>query len=125
MALRVLICLAMGAMAIPARAGDAPPVELVMFEQTYCEWCERWDEEIGVVYHKTAEGETAPLRRVDIHDERPEDLEDIRGIAFTPTFVLVEEGRELGRIAGYPGEDFFWPMLGKLLEKRATPQAPD
>jgi hypothetical protein len=30
--------------------------------------------------------------------------------------VLVDEGRELGRIEGYAGEEFFWFLLAKLLE---------
>ena len=34
---------------------------------------------------------------------------------FTPTFVLVREGRELARIEGYPGEDFFWGLLAAML----------
>lgn len=108
--------------ALPVLAGDG--VELVMFDQTHCEWCARWDDEIGVVYARTDEGKVAPLRRVDIHDDRPEDLSAIKGVVFTPTFVLVEDGEERGRIAGYPGEDFFWPMLGKLLEDIAAPTPP-
>ena len=92
--------------------------ELVMFEQDYCEWCERWNKEIGVVYAKTEEGRKAPLRRVDIHDRRPADLKKIKGIVYTPTFVLLDEGgEEIGRILGYPGEDFFWSMLDELLQK--------
>jgi hypothetical protein len=38
---------------------------------------------------------------------------------FTPTFVLVEDGTEAGRIEGYPGEDFFWPLLAKLIAQAA------
>ena len=34
---------------------------------------------------------------------------------FTPTFILVADGREAGRIEGYPGEDFFWGLLAKML----------
>lgn len=108
-----------------AFAGERGTVELVMFDQPYCEWCEQWEEDIGVVYEKTAEGRAAPLRRVSIRDDRPETLESIRGIVFTPTFVLVEDGKELGRISGYPGEDFFWPMLAQLLEKHAIQPAND
>lgn len=104
---------------LSVHAGETVRAELIMFDQTHCEWCERWEEEIGVVYSKTAEGQAAPVRRIDIHDKRPESLEQIRGVVFTPTFVLIEDGKEIGRIAGYPGEDFFWPMLGQLLEKRA------
>jgi hypothetical protein len=38
-------------------------------------------------------------------------------VSFSPTFVLVEQGREIGRITGYPGADFFWGMLAELIQK--------
>lgn len=100
-----------------ATANPVSAAELVMFESPICEWCEQWDEELSGIYPKTAEGKRAPLRRVNIYDTRPDDLEDVKGISFTPTFVLWDEGREIGRIVGYPGEDFFWGLLGELIEE--------
>lgn len=88
-----------------------------MVEEAGCPWCARWNEEIGPVYGLTEEGRRAPLRRVDIHGDWPEGMERPEGLAFTPTFVLVEDGREVGRITGYPGEDFFWPLLQRLMER--------
>ena len=35
-------------------------------------------------------------------------------IRYTPTFVLARDGREVGRIEGYPGDSFFWALLDKL-----------
>ncbi len=90
--------------------------QLIMVEQNACEWCQVWNEEVGVVYSKTPEGKIAPLRRVDIHDPLPKDLSFISHLRFTPTFILVHKGKEFGRINGYPGEDFFWGMLVKLFE---------
>ncbi len=77
----------------------------------------RWDDEIGGIYPKTAEAKRAPLRRVDIDEPWPEDLSDIRPDAFTPTFVLVSEGREIDRMRGYAGDEFFWFLLAEMLEK--------
>ena len=91
--------------------------ELVMFESPVCEYCEMWDEEVGVIYDKTTEARLASLRRVDIYDDRPADLEDLGPVLYTPTFVLVEGGREIGRILGYPGEEFFWGLLNGFLAK--------
>ncbi|MGI9464138.1 MAG: transcriptional regulator [Aestuariivirgaceae bacterium] len=91
--------------------------ELVMVEQHACEWCEAWNEDVGVVYDKTMEGKSAPLRRIDIHDPLPGDLQFITGLVYTPTFVLVDGGKEIGRIRGYPGEDFFWGLLQQLVAK--------
>ncbi len=108
----VLLLVAFFAMATPVRAA-----ELVMFESDTCEWCEIWHEEIGVVYAKTSEGRILPLRRVDVDDDRPADLAHVRRVVYTPTFVVINGGREVGRILGYPGEDFFWPMLGKIIDR--------
>lgn len=38
-----------------------------------------------------------------------------------PLFVLVNSGREIGRIRGYPGEDNFWGLLGVLIKKLNEP----
>ncbi len=99
-----------------ARAG-----ELVMFEQAYCDWCEAWDAEVGRIYARTDEGKLLPLRRVDIHEKRPADLAVIGRVRFTPTFVVMEGGREIGRIQGYPGEDSFYGLLGEIIAKLANP----
>ena len=91
-------------------------LELVMVEQDGCVWCERWDTEIAPAYPKTDEGQIAPLRRVDLHAPIPEDLTFESTPRLTPTFILVEDGEERARLEGYPGEDFFWPMLSAMIE---------
>ena len=88
-----------------------------MFEQDACEWCEEWHDTIAPIYPLSQEGKIAPLRRVDIFDPIPADIAHIPRGGFTPTFVLIDEGREIGRIRGYPGEDFFWGLLGQLIMK--------
>ncbi|AZV77012.1 hypothetical protein EBB79_03280 [Parasedimentitalea marina] len=88
---------------------------LVMVEEKGCVWCARWNDEIAHIYPKTTEGKTAPLRRMDIHAARPDDLTFSRSLNFTPTFVLMVDGQEASRIEGYPGEDFFWGLLGQML----------
>ncbi len=96
-------------------------MELLMFEEVGCVWCARWNAEVSTEYPITPEGLAAPLRRLDIHDPLPEDLTLTSRPRFTPTFVLVEDGAELSRIEGYPGEDFFWGLLARMID-RATPQ---
>ncbi|KAF0675276.1 thioredoxin family protein [Profundibacterium mesophilum] len=90
-------------------------LELVMVEQAGCPWCARWNADIGPIYPKSEEGAAAPLRRIDIGD-LPGGLELDGKVVFTPTFLLVDDGRELGRIEGYPGEEFFWGLLMRLIE---------
>lgn len=105
----------LGLMLFAAQAAMA--AQLVMVEEAHCHWCARWNEEIGGIYDKTDEGKRAPLRRVEISDPLPDDITFTSRASFTPTFVLIEDGQEIGRIEGYPGEHFFWPLLGQLLEK--------
>ena len=101
-------------------ATAAPPVqaaELIMMEQAGCAWCIRWHKEIGTVYPKTDEARIAPLRTVDIHKPLPEDLSFLTVERFTPTFVLVDDGTEIGRMRGYAGDEFFWYLLDELIAK--------
>jgi len=88
---------------------------LVMVEEKGCVWCAQWNDEIAHIYPKTTEGKAAPLRRMDIHAARPDDLTFSQSLNFTPTFVLMVDGQEVSRIEGYPGEDFFWGLLGQML----------
>ena len=94
--------------------------ELIMIEEPGCPWCRAWNEQIGIAYPKTEEGKRAPLRRVDLTEPWPEDLKDIRPERVTPTFILVDGGREIARLRGYPGENFFWPLLDEMLDKLDT-----
>jgi hypothetical protein len=91
--------------------------ELIMFHDVHCVWCARFDAEIGPIYAKTKEGQRAPLRRVDAAKAIPPELGFIEAERLTPVFVLIDNGREIGRIRGYPGEDHFWGLLGTLLAK--------
>ena len=102
--------------ALPARAA-----ELIMFEQTGCVWCAVFDRDIAPVYGKTEEGRRAPLRRLESGRPLPGDLAFIQAERLTPLFVLVDKGREIGRIRGYPGDDNFWGLLGALLKTLDTP----
>ena len=122
--LRLGQLLAVGLCFLAYTAPPAKSAELVMFEAPLCEWCEVWDDEVGVVYHKTSEGRRAPLRRIALHEPRPADLATIAGVRYSPTFVLVDQGREVGRIVGYPGEDHFWGLLQLLLDDLPQPSGP-
>lgn len=122
--MRNLISLLFGAAVASGVAGVALSAELVMVEQAGCHWCAQWNEEIAPIYPNTEEARRAPLRRVDLRD-LPDDIAFTTPPVFTPTFVLVEEGRELGRIEGYPGAHFFWPLLEALLDRHPDATEPD
>ncbi len=109
---RLVLVLAMTAFAAPAYAA-----ELLMFRQAGCAWCAHWDRTIGPIYPKTDIGKKFTLRHVDLYGSR-KDWPQLRvAVRFTPTFVLVDQGRELGRIEGFAGEHFFWAQLERLAEQ--------
>lgn len=109
--LALLLCLAG---IVPAQGLAA---ELLMLEQPGCPWCKRFNEEIAPGYANTQEGKIAPLRRVDITEDWPKDLAGIRKERLTPTFVLIDNGEEIDRLRGYPGDNFFYSMIGEMLAK--------
>lgn len=91
--------------------------ELLMFESHGCPWCLMWHREIGPIYPKTPESKIAPLRRIMLSKEMPLDISLSAPVVATPTFVLVEDGKEIGRLTGYKDEASFWGLLGVLLQK--------
>ena len=101
--------------------------ELVMFERRGCPYCARWNAEVAPAYVKTKEGQRAPLRRYDIDQGQPKDIALKTPVIYTPTFVLVEDGREAGRITGYIDNGMFWGTLTQLIGKldvAAPPEQP-
>ncbi len=112
-ALVALLALGPAEPGIAAQRGRGD-VYLLMVEDPNCPHCLRWNREVGVTYDKTPEGRMAPLVRRRIGDAG---LDGFSRVAYTPTFILVKSGREVGRIVGYPGADFFWQLLDALLGK--------
>lgn len=101
--------------AAPALAGD---LQLLMFEREGCIYCQRWNEQVGPAYPNTPEGVAAPLRRIDVKQALPAGISLTgRHPVLTPTFVLTDDGTEVGRLEGYAGDEFFWFLLDGLLEK--------
>lgn len=98
-------------------AGPLAAAELVYVREAGCPYCRMWDERIGPIYGKTAEGRQAPLREIEKRGVALAELHLARPIRYTPTFVLVADNVEVGRIEGYPGEEFFFPRLARLLDE--------
>jgi len=102
--------------AMPFLSGNLMAAELIMVEQQGCYYCLEWKDQLGHIYPKTPEGKFAPLKTIDITE-----VDKIKGlqsdVIFTPTFVLMENDKELGRLEGYSSEDFFWELLEVILKE--------
>ena len=108
---------------VPTLSENLMAAELIMVEQQGCYYCEEWKDQLGHIYPKTPEGKYAPLKTFDITE-----VDGIKGlerdVIFTPTFILMEKNKELGRLEGYSSEDFFWELLEVILEKETEYTAP-
>jgi hypothetical protein len=105
---------------------ETMPAALLMVDDAGCVYCRKWDREVAPGYENSDEGRAAPLVRRPI---RSADVTRYPGVRYTPTFLLLVEGREIGRIIGYPGPDLFWGEFNALFAKsglKATPhKAPE
>jgi hypothetical protein len=100
---------------------EAGAAELLMYRRAGCSWCAAWDREVGPIYPRTELGRLLPLRHIDLAESPQPAIGLVRPVRYTPTFVMVEDGREIGRIEGYPGEAFFWGLLEKLARELPHP----
>jgi hypothetical protein len=97
----------------------APPIDLatapavlVMIGDPGCPYCARFEREVAPGYRASEDGKFAPLIRRDRHDA---DIAFIPRVVYSPTFIMLVRGREVGRIVGYGGSDIFWMQVAGLL----------
>jgi thioredoxin-related protein len=101
------------ALIVAATAGQA--AELVMIDLKSCSYCAKFRHDVAPTYNATDAGQRAPLRIVSPLKKWPSDLAGVKPAPFTPVFILVENGREVGRFAGYTNPHAFWAKLNPLL----------
>lgn len=107
-----------------AAAAPLAAAELIYVREAGCPYCRMWDERIGPIYGKTDEGKALPLREIEKRSAALDAIKLKRPIRYTPTFVLVNDNVELGRIEGYPGEEFFFARLARLIEETRPARQP-
>jgi hypothetical protein len=98
----------------------AAAAQLIVVEDNRCEPCIRFERSVGNYYDSTPQGRKAPLRRVNIAAKVPGDLANITiqgSIRGTPTFVLIDSGREIGMFDGFPSSEIFWQRIDGLLQQ--------
>mgnify|MGYP001295656339 CR=1 FL=1 len=88
--------------------------QLVMITSSHCPWCEAFEDDVGKSYERTDEALVYPLRRHDFYVAMPDDLAHLTPATMTPTFIVVRDGAEVGRIIGYPGAELFWWRISEF-----------
>ncbi|MEX0956603.1 MAG: transcriptional regulator [Rhizobiaceae bacterium] len=97
---------------------SAVAAELVYVELKSCAYCMRFNRQMAHAYQTSETGRQIPLRPVNLMQRWPADLKNVDRPPYTPVFILVEDGRELGRFNGYTGPSQFNRELKRLLNKQ-------
>lgn len=111
----IRIALALCLVLLPAAV--ALSAELVFVEIRSCVHCIRFNKQMAGPYQASETGQKVPLRRVDLMQRWPADLKAVDRPPYTPVFILVEDGKELGRFNGYVNARQFNRELKRLMDK--------
>lgn len=107
----VLIAVSLLVSATTVSAEQQTPLELVLVTSDHCPFCKAWERDVGGIYGNTPYARHARLRRVDIGDVDSALPELSANVFGTPTFLVLENNTEIGRIEGYQSSDlFFWAL---------------
>lgn len=92
-------------------AEQARSLELVFITSEHCPFCKAWERDVGQIYDSTPYALKARLRRVDLGDVDSALPAGAVKVFGTPTFLIVENNTEIGRIEGYQSSEmFFWAL---------------
>ncbi len=89
--------------------------ELLVVEIDNCIYCGLFRREVALVYKSSVRARAVPMRFVNINAPDVDRLILEFPIDSVPTVLVVENGREVGRIAGYVGPEIFFHSLQLLL----------
>jgi thioredoxin-related protein len=98
-------------------ASRPPAMELVVFEHSDCSYCEVFRDRIAPQYRQSTSGAQAPLRFIDISRTGAEVAALKAPISMVPTAVVLKDGREVDRIAGYWAPDNFFKMVAFIIDQ--------
>ena len=101
-----------------ASAG-ARAMDLIMFEGPSCGTCKLFKREVLPIYAASPAGKVFPLWVVEMGSKLSFRIN--QPVTFTPTFVWVDNGVEVGRFSGYFGKAQFFNIVNKAADAHNHP----
>jgi thioredoxin-related protein len=89
--------------------------ELVYVDRSGCPWCHRFEQETMGPYQLSELGREAPLKRHSLDNGQPPFRGLDEPVRFTPTFILLKDGKEAARIIGYRDNATFFGLMERHL----------
>ena len=100
----------------------ASAAELFMIHNPFCPYCQAFMNDVAPEYNETKHG--LPLIIIDVTiDKNAEWLEreiragNIYNVRGTPTFIIYDDGKEIGRVEGYGGKEWFYEKLDEAVKE--------
>jgi thioredoxin-like negative regulator of GroEL len=97
---------------------NAQPLTVVYFWGPQCPNCEVFARHLPAIL-KTMEKDPIQLIKVNAYEHT--ELATRFGLYGIPTFLVVRQGRVVGRMTSFTSEEFFVTVLREQLEKGVTP----
>lgn len=112
------VALASGGQAAPDRVGDASrqsAFEIVVVEAQGCLYCPVLRRDVLPAYEMTPRARSVPMRFADIGAVEAGALSLAGSVNSVPTVLVLKDGKEIGRLAGYAGRENFLRSIDGLL----------
>jgi thioredoxin-related protein len=90
-------------------------LQLVVMEAEGCIYCTVFRRDVLPSYEESERGKDMPVRFIDVNDVAKAGIELSQPIDILPTFVVVKDNHEVGRIPGYVGPEDFFHSINYLL----------
>ena len=111
--------------ALDPEARDGSPMLIYVYSPE-CGACRQFDGEVGAIYPKTNESLALPMERVLIDDWQAKRHKLVEcasaAVIGTPTFLQIQNCRELDRITGYSDEELFWLGHRRMMNRIESEQ---
>jgi thioredoxin-related protein len=89
--------------------------ELVVMEAPGCTYCTLFRRDVLPSYEASPRAKDMPIRFVDVNDEAAEGLGLQSPVDIVPTFLVLKNNKEVGRIPGYTGPEYFFHTINYLI----------
>jgi thioredoxin-related protein len=101
---------------IDAPITNSSGLEIVVMEAPGCIYCDVFRRDILPSYQASEHGRLVPVRFVDINDDAAANALALdTPINIVPTFLVIKNNKEVGRIPGYTGPEDFFHSINFLL----------
>ena len=99
-------------------AADPPKAgafQLVVMEADGCTYCGIFRRDVLPSYEASERAKDMPVRFIDVNDVEKARLDLQAPVNIVPTFIVMKDNKEVGRIPGYLGPENFYPTIKYLM----------